>query len=125
MKSADDKKWFRKAAFELHQIVESLYACYLLTTTLYSPSTHNVRKLRSLAEAKDERFRDIWPDENKFQRRSFERLKDAYVKARYSKHYTITEEELAWLGERAQLLADLVKRACEEHIAKLEKEAQG
>ena len=113
------------AAFELHQAVERLYGAYLLTTTLYSPSTHNIRKLRSLAEAKDERFRAVWPDEDRFQRRSFERLKDAYVKARYSKHYKIAEDELTWLGERAETLSALVKQACEEQLAELEKKIEG
>ncbi len=109
----------KEAAFLLHQAVERFYACYLLTTTLYSPSTHNVRRLRSLAEEKDERFRDIWPDEDRFQRRSFELLKEAYVKARYSKHYKITEEELTWLGARAETLATLVKTACEKRLKTL------
>ncbi len=118
-KSADDNKWFRKAAFELHQVTESLYGAYLLTTTLYSPSTHNIRKLRALVEEKDERFRDIWPDEDRFQRRSFELLKEAYVKARYSKHYVIAEDELTWLGERTELLATLVKKACKERLKAL------
>lgn len=110
---------FKEAAFLLHQAVERLYSCYLLTTTLYSPSTHNLKKLRSLVEEKDERFRAIWPDEDKFQRRSFERLKDAYVKARYSKHYVIAEDELGWLGERAKLLADLVHKVCRKRLSGL------
>lgn len=112
---------FKKAAFDLHQAVERLYGCYLLTTTSYSPSTHNLRKLRALAEDMDARFRAVWPDEDRFQRRSFERLKDAYVKARYSKHYRIAEDELEWLGDRAETLAALVKDACEERLAELKK----
>ncbi len=106
----------KDAAFLLHQVVERLYGCYLLTTTNYSPSTHNIRKLRALVEEKDARFRDIWPDEDRFQRRSFELLKEACVKARYSKHYKITEEELSWLGERAEALAALVKEPCDERL---------
>ena len=118
-KTSQDEGWLREAAFLLHQTTERLYTCYLLTTTLYSPATHNVRKLRSFVEAKDERFRAVWPDEDRFQRRSFERLKDAYVKARYSKHYKIAEDELTWLGERAKVLAVLVKDACEERLDEL------
>ena len=123
----DDLKrgWFKEAAFMLHQAVERLYGCYLLTMTLYSPSTHNIRKLRALVEAQDERFRAVWPDEDRFQRRSFERLRDAYVKARYSKHYKIAEDELTWLGERAEVLAALVKQTCEEQLAELKKKIEG
>ncbi len=122
-KETGENQWLKDAAFTLHQCVERLYGAYLLTTTLYSPSTHNIRRLRSLVEAKDERFREIWPDEDRFQRRSFELLKEAYVKARYSKHYKITEEELYWLGERAELLAALVKQACEKRLKKLKAKA--
>jgi predicted nucleotidyltransferase/HEPN domain-containing protein len=120
---AISKGFLKDAAFTLHQLVERLYTCFLLTTTFYSPSTHNLKKLRSLAEEKDSRFRAVWLDENKFQRRSFERLKDAYVKARYSKHYEISPEELAWLGERVTLLAELVKKKCEECLATLTENA--
>ncbi|MEO1240895.1 MAG: HEPN domain-containing protein [Pseudomonadota bacterium] len=122
-KHADNSGWMKDAAFTLHQCVERLYGAYLLTTTLYSPATHNVRKLRSFVEAKDERFRAVWPDEDRFQRRAFERLKDAYVKARYSKHYKIAEDELTWLGHRAEALAELVKQACEERLDELAKAA--
>lgn len=47
---------------------------------------------------------------------SLERLKEAYVKARYSKHYKIAEDELNWLGKRAEVLVTLVKSACEERL---------
>ena len=43
------------------------------------------------------------------------------MKARYSKHYKIAEDELVWLGERAEALAALVKQACDEQLAELEK----
>jgi len=40
----------------------------------------------------------------------------AYVDARYSPHYKITAEELAWLGEHVTALQELVKTACEERL---------
>lgn len=53
----------------------------------------------------------------------FEKLKDAYVKARYSRHYRITEEELAWLGERVEELGHVVHAVCSERIQSLEQSA--
>jgi hypothetical protein len=53
----------------------------------------------------------------------FEKLKDAYVKARYSKHYRITGEELAWLGERVEELGRIVHAVCSERIGSLERGA--
>jgi hypothetical protein len=45
------------------------------------------------------------------------------VKARYSKHYRINEEELAWLGERVEELGRAAQVICEEHIGALERSA--
>ncbi|QLC25046.1 HEPN domain-containing protein [Parasphingopyxis algicola] len=126
MKNADD--YFRQythavndgaanvAAFDLHQAVERYYTALLLVQTNYSPASHNIKFLRSLAEDQDPRLIDVWPRETKADRRAFELLKRAYVEARYSKHYKITADELAWLGERAEALRDMVAAICVERI---------
>jgi predicted nucleotidyltransferase/HEPN domain-containing protein len=107
------------AAFELHQATERFYHCLILVRTLYSPKTHSLNRLRKLAEELDPRLVDVWPIETKFQRRAYELLRAAYVKARYSRHYRITDEELEWLGSRVVLLQDLVRTLSEERIASL------
>jgi hypothetical protein len=65
----------------------------------------------------------VWPRETKFERRCFELLREAYVKARYSRHYRISSEELEWLGGRVESLQSLVREACLERIDKLAKAA--
>lgn len=40
------------------------------------------------------RLVDAWPRDSRRDRAMFEKLKDAYVKARHSKHYRISDEEL-------------------------------
>ena len=121
-KALEDKQ-YKHAAFELHQAGEHTYTALLLTLTLYGPPTHNVKFLRSLAEDLDERMRDVWPSETRHDRRCFELLKRAYVEARYSEHYKITDEELAWLGARVEQLQELVEKICEERLEALEKES--
>lgn len=113
----------KDAAFLLHQTVERLYHCLLLVRTLYSPKTHNLNQLRTRAEGMDARFKTVWPATNKFERRCYELLRAAYVKARYSRHYKINAEELAWLVARVGLLQDLVRTICEERLAALASEA--
>src|SRR5690606_3273644 len=88
------------AAVTLHQAVERAYHCVLLVCTFYTPHVHNLGCLRTQAERIDPRLIEVWPRDTRADRARFEKLKDAYVKARYSKHYRITEDELAWLGER-------------------------
>lgn len=107
------------AAFLLHQAVERLYHCVLLVLTLYSPKSHNLVFLRRRCESLDVRLQAAFPHETKFERRCFELLRAAYVKARYSKHYKITAEELAWLTDRVTVLTQQVKAICEERIEAL------
>lgn len=76
-------------------------------------------RLRNLAEPLDERLRSIWPTDSKFEKRSFELLRAAYIKARYSKHYKITPEELTWLADRVSLLRAAVQSICKDQISRL------
>ena len=113
----------KDAAFTLHQAVERLYTCLLLVETNYSPSTHSIKFLRSLAEQISPDLIAAWPRETKHDRRLFELLKRAYVDARYSEHYAITAEELAWLGERADILRALVEKRARDKIEHLKARA--
>ncbi|HEX5258979.1 MAG TPA: HEPN domain-containing protein [Sphingomicrobium sp.] len=107
------------AAFQLHQATERFYHCLFLVRTLYSPKTHNLNQLRQLAEGLEPRLKEIWPRATKFERRCYELLRDAYVKARYSRHYRISDEQLAWLSSRVELLQTTVRELCEQRIAEL------
>ena len=118
------RRSWKKAAFNLHQAVESLYQGLLLTLTYYTPYNHNIAFLRSLAESLDRRLYGIWPEANRRDRAMFQKLKEAYTKARYAKYYKISEEELAWLGERVEELGRVVHEVCSERIAELEAAAQ-
>jgi len=115
----------KEAAFDLHQSTEFLYHCVLLVVTFYTPHVHNLAFLRTQAERLDRRLVYVWPRDSRRERAMFEKLKDAYVKARYSKHYRISAEELAWLGERVEELGRVVHEVCSERIAELEKVAAG
>lgn len=109
----------KESAFQLHQAAERFYHCLILVRTLYSPKTHSLNRLRKLAEEMEPRLVEVWPIDSKFERRSYELLRAAYVKARYSRHYRISAEELEWLGARVERLQGLVRSACEERIEAL------
>lgn len=111
------------AAFNLHQAAEHLYHCFLLVVTLYSGKAHNLAFLRKKAEGIDARIAEAWPRETKFERRCFELLREAYVKARYSEHYKIADEELAWLSARVDVLRKSTEVVCQERLAALRLEA--
>ncbi|MDH2153673.1 HEPN domain-containing protein [Sphingobium yanoikuyae] len=113
----------KKAAFDLHQAAERLYHCVLLVCTFYTPHVHNLAFLRTQAERIDRRLAYVWPSERHIDRARFEKLKEAYVKARYSKHYKISEEELSWLGKQVEELSRVVHEVCGERIAELKRTA--
>jgi uncharacterized protein len=117
------KGFLKPAAFDLHQTTEYLYHCVLLVCTFYTPHVHNLAFLRTQAERIDRRLVHIWPNDSRRERAMFEKLKGAYVKARYSRHYRISEEELAWLGARVEELGRVVHAVCTDRIAELEAQA--
>jgi len=113
----------KDAAFLMHQATERLYHCVLLVCTFYTPHVHNLAFLRTQAERLDRRLTYVWPMDSRKERAMFEKLKDAYVKARYSKHYRISAEELAWLGGCVEELGRVVQAICQERIEMLERSA--
>jgi uncharacterized protein len=108
------------AVFLLHQATERLYHCIFLVRTLYSPKTHNLNRLRALTEQLEPQLRSIWPTDNRLHKRAYNLLREAYIKARYSRDFTISAEELGWLGERVTMLQGLVRELCLARIAELE-----
>ncbi|MCY1236103.1 hypothetical protein D9M72_487440 [compost metagenome] len=118
-----DPGWAKDAAFTLHQVIERLYSTVLLTLTNYSPPSHNLKFLRGLAEDQDRRLIEAWPrDQHRFTA-WYNVLNEAYVEARYSKQFEITEEGLAWLLGRTEHLLRLVETICQERLDELARAA--
>lgn len=111
------KGWRRKAAFDLHQATERLYNIVLLVLVGRTPHTHNIVQLRRLAEGATDRLSDVWPTETKEDRRCFELLRSAYNKARYNRHYRVSEDELRWMVDQVEYLYDLTEEVCDGWIA--------
>lgn len=122
-KAENDKGWLKGAAFALHQAVERLYGCYLLTNTFYFPRSHNIKFLRSLAEDREARLVEAWPRGTKLDRRRFEQLKRAYVEARYSPNYEISADDLKALAASATNLRNIVEKLCRERLDQLRSDA--
>ena len=115
-----EKGRLKEAAFSLHQATERLYHCVLLACTFYTPHVHNLAFLRTQAERIDRRLVDAWPRERREDRALFEKLKEAYVKARYSKHYRISQDELLRLTANVDALGQAVHAVCLDRISELE-----
>jgi HEPN domain-containing protein len=108
--------WNKKAAFMLHQTVESFYMAIVLVFTHYKPKTHDIEKLGRQAAGFDPRFLQVFPRATKPEDRAFTLLKKAYIDARYKPAYRITAKQLEYLAHRAKKLQRLTKKACTQKI---------
>lgn len=123
-RSKGDPEWMKDAAFTLHQAIERAYAAFLLTSTNYSPPSHNIKFLRSLAEDQAQQLATVWPRDQQRFVAWFNVINEAYVKARYSRHFEITKEALSWLSDRVADLIGRIENICRLHLEKLNGEAE-
>lgn len=114
-----DRDWPNEAAFLFHQATERFYQCLFLVRTLYTPKTHNLNRLRALAEDLEPKLKSVWPAVTADERRAYARLREAYIKARYSRDYHVTGDQLRWIGKRVGMLRDLVALSCRERMEDL------
>jgi len=107
---------YNEAAFQLHQVTESLYGTVLLVFTRYKPSTHDLESLGQRVGSIEPKFLSIFPKATKEEKDCFKLLRKAYVDARYKPSYSIKKEQLEWLAERVTLLKELTEQLCREKI---------
>lgn len=79
-----------------------------------------MNRLRALTEQLEPRLRSVWPSDGKFEKRAYNLLREAYIKARYSREYVIGADELDWLAERVAMLQELIRDLCIARISELE-----
>ena len=83
------------------------------------PPQHNLNFLRAQAERVAPELIPAWPRGTRFEKRSWELLRRAYVEARFSSEYAITPEELAWLVERVADLQARVERSAQAYLSSI------
>lgn len=104
------------AAFHLHASTERFYAAVLLVFTGYKPKTHDIEELGNQAEAIDPEFGKVFPRDTPEKSERFTLLQRGYIDARYNRYYSISKEDLEYLGERVGVLRELVERVCEKRL---------
>ncbi|MFO0576141.1 MAG: HEPN domain-containing protein [Polyangia bacterium] len=107
----------KHAAFLLHQATERYYHAAHLVFTGYKQQTHDIEKLGTMAAEQHALLVEALPKTEPEDKRLFDLLKKAYIEARYSGSYRITQEELSTLQARVIALAERVRTACLEKLA--------
>lgn len=106
----------KMASFNLHQACENYYNSIILTFTLYSPKEHSLIKLSARAKTHSLESSKAFPRNTEEEKRLFDLLQDAYVQARYSLHFRITQEDIEALIPKVELLRDIARQCREERI---------
>jgi len=114
--TAFEKKWFKNAAFQLHQATERFYNAIILVFTGYKPKTHDLDTLSHLSAGRDPAVLPIFPLSTDKEKHRFDLLCRAYIDARYKKNYKITRADLEYLAERVKKLQRITKRICKKKI---------
>ncbi|MFH1615496.1 MAG: HEPN domain-containing protein [Planctomycetota bacterium] len=110
------RRWNKKAAFMLHQSVESFYSAITLVFINYRFRTHDIELLGIKAVSYDPQFAKAFPQDTQPHRKAFTLLKKAYIDARYKKDYKITKKQLEYLASRVKILQRLTKKICTAKI---------
>jgi hypothetical protein len=79
--------------------------------------SHDLEKLGAMAADQHPLLVEALPKTEPEDKRLFDLLKKAYIEARYSGSYRITQEELSTLQTRVIALAERVRTACLEKLA--------
>src|SRR5678816_802702 len=82
------------AAFLLHQAAERYFHAVLLVFTGYKPKTHDIKALAEQTAPLHVALPAALPRADGEDQRLFDLLRRAYIDARYSRSYRITNEEL-------------------------------
>ena len=106
----------KMASFNLHQACENYYNSIILTFTLYSPKEHSLINSSARANTHSLESSIAFPRNTEEEKRLFDLLQDAYVQARYSLHFRITQEDIEALIPKVELLRDIARQCCEERI---------
>ncbi len=104
------------SAFLIHQSAERYITCLLLVFTGYRPKEHDMARLFQQAAGFARAFETVFPLESEESQQLFELLRRAYVDARYSRAYRISEDELERLCQRVQRMREIVEQVCGERI---------
>lgn len=123
-KDAAAKGKEKLAAFLLHQATERFYHCVFLVRTLYSPKTHNLNRLRALTEQLEPSLRTLWPITDRTHKKAYNLLREAYIKARYSRDFEISASQIAWLNERVEDLQKRVAVICHSRMDELKSQTK-
>ena len=102
------RQQYKMAAFMLHQCVEQALQALLKAGTGYHTHTHNIDRLLQLGCLVVPQLATLFPHHTEAGQRLLHLLQKAYISARYTADYKVTDEELQTLTGKVEMLLELV-----------------
>jgi HEPN domain-containing protein/predicted nucleotidyltransferase len=110
---------FAIAAFELHQVAETICKAVLVVFTAYLPKTHNIDELGRQCTRACPNLGPVVPQHATDRRHLAALLRAAYVDARYSFAFEVSPADLDALAGHVGTFRARAERACQERLAEL------
>jgi HEPN domain-containing protein/predicted nucleotidyltransferase len=107
------------AAFELHQVAETIYKTVLVVFTAYLPKLHDLDELGRRCTRACPNLGPLVPRDASDHRRLAGLLRAAYVDARYSFTFEVSREDLNALARYVSAFRARAEHACQERLAEL------
>jgi HEPN domain-containing protein/predicted nucleotidyltransferase len=107
------------AAFELHQVAETILKAVLVVFTAYLPKTHDLDELGRRCARACPNLGALVPHDALDRKRLTALLRAAYVDARYSFAFEASREDLEALARYVSAFRARAEHACQEHLAEL------
>jgi uncharacterized protein len=107
------------AAFELHQVAETIYKAVLLVFTAYQPKLHDLDEFGRRCARVAPDIGPLVPSDAPDRKRLAALLCAAYVDARYSFSFEVSREDLEALAQYVSAFRARAERACRQRLAEL------
>jgi HEPN domain-containing protein/predicted nucleotidyltransferase len=107
------------AAFELHQVTETILKAVLVVFTAYLPKMHDLDELGRRCTRACPNLEPLVPRDAPSGKRLAALLRAAYVDARYCFAFEASREELRALARYVSAFRARAEHACQEHLAEL------
>jgi HEPN domain-containing protein len=107
------------AAFELHQVAETILKAVLIVFTAYLPKMHDLDELGRRCTRACQNLGPLVPRDAPNGKRLATLLRAAYVDARYCFAFEASREELGALARYVSAFRARAEHACQEHLAEL------
>jgi HEPN domain-containing protein/predicted nucleotidyltransferase len=107
------------AAFELHQVAETISKAVLVVFTAYLPKMHDLDELGRRCAWACPNLGALVPHDAPDRKRLTSLLRAAYVDARYSFTFEVSREDLEALARYVSAFRARAEHTCQEHLAEL------